>query len=329
LRDPADSPYVNADMTDVHAYPDPMMPMHLTGKAQVLGEFGGIGVFIPDHQWDNSAAWGYIDEKASGFAAKYAIMNEHLELMEKQGLSGSIYTQPFDVEGEQNGLMTYDREVVKIPFETLRKIHGRLNPDMGAIPPVTALNADVTEPAMVYARLYQEFIDGRHEAGFLKKLALMATQVGDKTGAIEAGSAYAATLQLPLSDDDIRFVSEHTVSSKDKGFPLMLQDSTDFIRVMGVQPFVWAVMHMILKGEMQPLLDTGKPDWAAMSDKVKIYGAIGEEMLLRSETVWYFNGQDWSHFVPAAKRYLAKYGSDVKPEEKQAFENGIKEHGGS
>jgi hypothetical protein len=99
---------------------------------------------------------------------------------------------------------------------------------MGKIPAVTALNADVTEPAMVYARLYQEFIDGRHDADFLKKLAMMATQVDDKEGSIEAGSAYAATLTLPLSDDDIRFVSEHTVSSKDKGFALMMQDSTDF-----------------------------------------------------------------------------------------------------
>jgi Glycosyl hydrolases family 2/Glycosyl hydrolases family 2, sugar binding domain/Glycosyl hydrolases family 2, TIM barrel domain len=329
LRAPADSPYIHADMTDVHAYPDPMMPLHLTGKAQVLGEFGGVGVFIPDHQWNNSAAWGYIDEKASGFAAKYAIMNVHLELLEKQGLSGSIYTQPFDVEGEQNGLMTYDREVVKIPFETLRKIHARLNPDMGHLPDVTALNADVTEPGMVYARIYQQFIDGRHDADFLKRLAIMATQVGDKQGSIEAGSAYAGLLKLPLSDDDIHFVAEHTVSSKDKGFALMMQDSVDFVRVMGEKDYIWAVMHMILRGEMQPLLDKEKPDWAAIADKVKPYGAIGEEMYLRSETVYYFNGQDWSHFVPAAKQYLSKYGNDLKPEEKQMFENSLKEHGGS
>ena len=47
LRSPSPNAYVSADMTDVHSYPDPMMPIKLPGMAQVLGEFGGIGVFIP------------------------------------------------------------------------------------------------------------------------------------------------------------------------------------------------------------------------------------------------------------------------------------------
>ncbi|WP_211339635.1 hypothetical protein [Mucilaginibacter gracilis] len=57
LRSPSPNAYVNADMTDVHAYPDPMMSVKQPGKAQVCGEFGGIGVFIPDHQWQTGSSW--------------------------------------------------------------------------------------------------------------------------------------------------------------------------------------------------------------------------------------------------------------------------------
>src|SRR5690606_1500156 len=125
-------------------------PAH-PGKARILGEFGGIGVFIPDHQWNPMNAWGYVQVTPSSLKGKYTIMNQHLQLLEREGLSGSIYTQPFDVEGEQNGLMTYDREIVKIPFEELRKIHRPLVSDFGSIPPVTAQNADITDPGIIYS----------------------------------------------------------------------------------------------------------------------------------------------------------------------------------
>jgi len=41
-------------------------------------------------------------------------------------LSAAVYTQTTDVEGEVNGLITYDREVIKIPVDTLRNIHSVL-----------------------------------------------------------------------------------------------------------------------------------------------------------------------------------------------------------
>jgi hypothetical protein len=54
---------------------------------------------------------------------KYAGMVKRLKVYETEGLSGSIYTEPYDVEIEENGLMTYDREIIKVPMQTLRKIH--------------------------------------------------------------------------------------------------------------------------------------------------------------------------------------------------------------
>jgi len=326
LRSPSPNAYVSADMTDVHAYPDPMMSIKQEGKAQVCGEFGGIGVFIPDHQWLTGSAWGYIQEKPAGLMAKYKIMNQHLQLFEKQGLSGSIYTQPFDVEGEQNGLMTYDREVVKIPFVELRKIHAPLNPNMGTIPVVTAKDADLTEPGLLYSAMLDQYIAGKRDPEFLKKMAMMATQAGDKPGAELAGSAYISGLKIPLSDVDMGSVAQFTKSIKDPGFALMNTNAEAFKKSMGDRKYTVAMMNMILKGEMEPLMNADPVDWTAVEAAVKPYGAPGEEILLRAKTVGFYNSQDWKNYVPAATTYLAKFGTNVPENEKKVFQAAIDEH---
>ncbi|NRF37588.1 glycoside hydrolase family 2 protein [Pedobacter foliorum] len=326
LRSPSPNAYVSADMTDVHAYPDPMMSIKQNGKAQVCGEFGGIGVFIPEHQWLTGSAWGYIQEKPAALKAKYKIMNQHLQLFEKQGLSGSIYTQPFDVEGEQNGLMTYDREVVKIPFAELRKIHAPLNPNMGTIPVVTAKDADLTEPGLLYSAMLDQYIAGKRDATFLKKMAMMATQAGDKPGAELAGSAYIANLKMPLSEEDMASVSQFTKSTKDPGFALMNTNAAAFKKSMGGRKYTVAMMNMILKGEMEPLMNGDNPDWSAIATAVKPYGLPGEEILLRAKTIGFYNKQDWKNYVPTASSYLEKFGANIKEEEKQMFQAAIDQH---
>ena len=46
--------------------------------------------------------------------------------IEKEGLTATVYTQVSDVEQEVNGIMTYDRKVLKINQNTLRSIHSKL-----------------------------------------------------------------------------------------------------------------------------------------------------------------------------------------------------------
>ncbi|HJU45178.1 MAG TPA: hypothetical protein VJ647_00260, partial [Chitinophagaceae bacterium] len=322
LRSPSPNAYVSADMTDVHSYPDPMNAIQMPGKAKVLGEFGGIGVFIPDHQWLTNSAWGYIQEKPASLQAKYAIMNQHLQLLEREGLSASIYTQPFDVEGEQNGLMTYDREVVKIPFEELRKIHAYLNPDMGALPEVTAKDPDLTEPGLIYSKMLQGYIDGKKDPSFLKKLAMTASQVGDKPGAQRIGGEYIASLRTPLSEEDIRSVVQFAKTTKDAGFKLMNEQPDAFKNVLGDRQYVVNMMNMIYKGDMEPMIQgNDNPDWAAIETKVRSYGAPGEEMFLRAKTIHFYNKQDWPNYIPVATEYLAKYGKNVR--EAQMFQAAI------
>lgn len=328
LRSPSPNAYVASDIADVHSYPNPLNAIETQSMARVCGEFGGIGVFIADHQWNTSSAWGYIQEKPAALKAKYTIMQQHLKLFENEGMSGSIYTQPFDVEGEQNGLITYDREVVKIPFADLRKIHSQLNPDMGTIPDVTAKDADLTEPAQVYSEVLQQYIDGKRDVAFLKKMAMMATQAGDKPGAALAGKAYIASLSSSnMSDEDVQSVVQFTQSTKDPGFAMMVKEADRFKKVMGDRPYTVAMMNMIFKGEMEPMLQGGnEADWELIEAKIKRYGEPANEILLRAKTVAFLNGQDWKNYVPAAKAYLEKYGKNVSENERVLFQTNIDQH---
>lgn len=322
LRSPSPNAYISADLTDVHSYPNPMNAIRMPGKAQVLGEFGGIGVFIPDHQWNVSSAWGYILEKPGALKAKYAIMNQHLQLLQRQGLSASIYTQPFDVEGEQNGLLTYDRQVVKIPFAEIRKIHAALNPDIGPVPEVTAADADITEPAALYSAVLQEYIDGKREPEFLRKMAMMAVQAGDKEGAAMAGADYFAMMKQPYSEEDLRYVMQVTGSTRDTGFTIIRNNVDAIDKAMGARQAAVKMMNLIYQDLIAPAVPDGgaNPDWSAIYANVKPYGAPGEEIFLRAKTIYLLNKQDKAGFIPVAKEYLDKYGQFVKLSEKKKIE---------
>lgn len=119
--------WIGSDMTDVHRYPGPGIAPQLKGKARVLGEWGGIRVVTPGHQWRQLNGWGYDEALPSEFTNYYTYMMKRLARYEKEGLSGAIYTQPYDVESEENGLMTYDRKQMKISIKEINNINN-LNP---------------------------------------------------------------------------------------------------------------------------------------------------------------------------------------------------------
>ena len=107
------------DIVDAHRYPGPAMPALEPNRVAVLGEFGGQGLAIPGHMWQEKT-WGY---KASGnpdaLATRYQQFIDDLKPLKARGLSAAIYTQTTDVEIEKNGLLTYDRKVAKIPVAKL------------------------------------------------------------------------------------------------------------------------------------------------------------------------------------------------------------------
>ena len=113
------------DIFDSHNYPDPKMKFTSEGKQiDVLGEYGGIGWPVEGHLWQPDRNWGYVQYKSGEeVLAQYREYALQLEKIIAEGVSAAVYTQTTDVEGEVNGLMTYDRAVTKMPADELYKIN--------------------------------------------------------------------------------------------------------------------------------------------------------------------------------------------------------------
>ncbi|WP_304517414.1 glycoside hydrolase family 2 protein [Cecembia rubra] len=118
------------DIFDVHNYPDPVMPSpELFGKINILtlGEFGGLGLPIEGHTWQEKDNWGYQSFKnEEELWTRYQRLIGDLKLLIPKGLAAAVYTQTTDVEVEVNGLMTYDRKVIKFPAEVIKRLHQTL-----------------------------------------------------------------------------------------------------------------------------------------------------------------------------------------------------------
>jgi beta-galactosidase/beta-glucuronidase len=115
------------DLKDMHSYPGPDMFPVIPDRVSVLGEFGGLGLPLPGHLWWDKRNWGY--RTFTGRAelqTAYEGLIEKLAPLVKQGLAAAVYTQTTDVEGEINGLMTYDRQVMKFDTAKLAELHRRL-----------------------------------------------------------------------------------------------------------------------------------------------------------------------------------------------------------
>jgi hypothetical protein len=113
------------DIFDSHNYPDPHIKFTSEGKQiDVLGEYGGIGWPIEGHLWQPDRNWGYVQyQSAEEVLAQYREYARQLKETVATGVSAAVYTQTTDVEGEVNGLMTYDRVITKMPAEELFKIN--------------------------------------------------------------------------------------------------------------------------------------------------------------------------------------------------------------
>ncbi|MGN7202783.1 glycoside hydrolase family 2 protein [Pedobacter sp. SAFR-022] len=111
-------------IVDLHNYPRPAMPdPELFGAKRilVLGEFGGLGLPLTGHLWQERDNWGYQNFKsADSLFTRYTTFIDRMTELIPMGLSAAVYTQTTDVEGEVNGFITYDRKVIKIEPKKLK-----------------------------------------------------------------------------------------------------------------------------------------------------------------------------------------------------------------
>src|SRR6185436_5370641 len=115
------------DVSDVHSYPSPIRPPLEDKRAAVLGEFGGLGLPLEGHTWIEKGNWGYRSYKSTEeLGQAYRDLLYQLRILVGEGLSAAIYTQTTDVEIEVNGMLTYDRAVVKLPSDA-KELSARLS----------------------------------------------------------------------------------------------------------------------------------------------------------------------------------------------------------
>jgi hypothetical protein len=112
------------DVHDIHEYPGPGAPPPDPKRAAVLGEFGGLGLGVDGHTWAKKT-WGYRGTSSKAdLTRKYErLLARVWQLHKERGLGVAVYTQLTDVETEANGLLTYDREVVKVDRDCVAAVN--------------------------------------------------------------------------------------------------------------------------------------------------------------------------------------------------------------
>lgn len=117
------------DILDLHNYPGPAVSVYEydSNRATVLGEYGGIGMPVEGHLWQEDKNWGYVQFKsASEVTKEYVKYAEELLGYIKSTYAAAVYTQTTDVEGEVNGLMTYDRKILKVEERKMKAINDKI-----------------------------------------------------------------------------------------------------------------------------------------------------------------------------------------------------------
>ena len=112
-----------SDVYDIHTYdPVPLAPSPHGGRPLVVGEYGGVGLPIAGHLWftDRDARIYQFATDPADYRARYKRKFDEIVRQSKElGLSASVYTETSDVEGELNGLLSYDRAQSKLPAADL------------------------------------------------------------------------------------------------------------------------------------------------------------------------------------------------------------------
>lgn len=115
----------NGDIADAHGYPSALLPEPDGERALVSGEYGGLGLAVPGHSWP--VRHTYVGVDRDKYTDEYLVKLKEVEqLAACQGSNGAVYTQITDLEGELNGLLTYDRRVNKADTDRVKAAHDAL-----------------------------------------------------------------------------------------------------------------------------------------------------------------------------------------------------------
>ncbi len=130
--------YHCGDFMDLHDYSrPPRLFLYDKSRPVVLGEYGGLGRHVPGHRWYEQDAttyvnYGDVNQLTDSYVQQAEAVLEMakgvvLDDGTKAAFSAAVYTQTTDVETEVNGLMTYDRMVMKMDEKRISEINKRIS----------------------------------------------------------------------------------------------------------------------------------------------------------------------------------------------------------
>ncbi len=140
----------SGDVYDIHIYTGPSASLSgdpATKTFAALGEYGGTGLNVKGHNWFNRDGWAYgkVSNNNEELTKRYLNMQGELfNLMFYPGLSASVYTQISDVEGETNGLYTYDRKVLKMDAKKIKAAHDKITETSKNMPKICDANSKLS-----------------------------------------------------------------------------------------------------------------------------------------------------------------------------------------
>jgi tetratricopeptide (TPR) repeat protein len=311
LRSPSENAYAGSDLTDVHSYPYPGHIFRMSGKASVLGEFGGIGVALEGHVWDDvSVGWGYSGIlTVDSLKAQYSRMIDSVLYLKDKGLSGSIYTQPFDVETEQNGLITYDRAVVKVPLSWIRaenqKIYQYERNNLDAA--VETLLAVADSSVKPYLDRKVEFKSGRTDSAFLRSLAMMSFANRDTAISDLAKDRYLNQIKVPCSEPNLKLILKLVRTTNDSMFKFLTKNIACVNAVFGKNVAEVVIMRVIYDDRIARYLSAGDVDWQKVeSELIPEFGELAAERINAAKVVYYLDKKEWGNYADSYRRHFEK-----------------------
>jgi hypothetical protein len=316
LQYAAKDDWIAGDMVDLHYYGGPKMFPARADVASVTGEFGSFGVYIEGHEWDEfkpvGMGLGGARLSPPELLQKYAQAAAKLKELEAQGLSGATYFEIVDVEMEQQGFVTYDRAVAKLPIAQIERINAALVPRAKnyeqATDGVVVSIADPTAEAERYAQRLAKFRAGERDQTFLKRLAMMAVRQKDSTHATKVGDAFVQQAVRPYTKETWQVIQAVAYSTQDEAFKLLLGRTAEANAVLGEGEAQKKIVEILQRDVVTPYYQDANRtrDWNAFeADVAAKYGELGRETVYGARMMEALVKSDWTTFGRFYQRYYA------------------------
>jgi len=307
--------WMAGDAADMHFYPGPRMFPAQPRVASVTGEFGSFGAYIEGHVWDELGQLGRgvggSELTAQQFLAAYRTASEQLGELEKQGLSGSAYFQIFDVESEQQGFITYDRQIAKVPITEIESVNSKIVPRAknyaAAIEGFSVETDDGRSAAQRYESRLQEFKSGRRDLPFLRDLALAALRQADREAAEQATSEFLSRVPQPYTAETWRSIAGMTQHSAGRAFKLFRTRAAEVNSLLGEQAAEKKILEIITRELVAPYFQDRQraKSWTDFERAVvDVHGPLGREAVLGARMMDGFVKEDWVDFGNCYARYF-------------------------